>query len=422
MKNLLYRFDLLIKYLYIYAYEKKINTDFFKNLYLLHIKCINNFNEITTYENTSLIKCNENICINIFNNLIESIKNNGFNEKYPIPVGNNEIIINGAHRFAICFFYKINPFFIKNNIKGSMNYNYDFFINRNIREPLSNAGLPLSYFYCDAVALEQIKHDDNIRAFILFPVAYKDNDTNIQDIIKQYGFIYYKKKILLNKTGLKNLIKECYRNEKWIGGVYPTDTLSNNKTNLCYNDTYTTIYLIHLNDISTIISMKNKCRDLFNIGKNSLHVSDYQNDTFRIASALLNENSIHYLNNSVDNISINLKNNLYNYYSKIINNSDDYCVTSSAVLDIYGIRESKDLDYLHYDDNDLNISNISPHKEKWLSFYHTHKHDIIYNTENYFYFNGIKVATLNCIKNMKKKRNELKDIYDIQLINNINGM
>ena len=126
MKNLLYRFDLLIKYLYIYAYEKKINTDFFKNLYLLHIKCINNFNEITTYENTSLIKCNENICINIFNNLIESIKNNGFNEKYPIPVGNNEIIINGAHRFAICFFYKINPFFIKNNIKGSMNYNYDF--------------------------------------------------------------------------------------------------------------------------------------------------------------------------------------------------------------------------------------------------------------------------------------------------------
>ena len=105
--------------------------------------------------------------------------------------------------------------------------------------------MPLSYFYCDAVALEQIKHDDNIRAFILFPVAYKDNDTNIQDIIKQYGFIYYKKKILLNKTGLKNLIKECYRNEKWIGGVYPTDTLSNNKTNLCYNDTYTTIYLIH---------------------------------------------------------------------------------------------------------------------------------------------------------------------------------
>ena len=163
--------------------------------------------------------------------------------------------------------------------------------------------------------------------------------------------------------------------------------------------------------------MKNKCREIFNIGKNSLHISDYSNDTFRIASAILNDNSIHYLNHSVDIMSANLKEYLFKYYTAIKQNTEDYCVTSSAVLDIYGIRESKDLDYLHYHDNELNIIKISPHKDKWLSYYGIHKQDIIYNPENYFYYNGIKFATLKCIKNMKLNRNESKDINDLELIN-----
>ena len=419
-KNILYRFDLLIKYLYIYGYEKNIKTDFFKNLYILHIKCINNFNEITSYENNTLIKSNQYICIKIFNDLIESIKKTGFNENYPIPVGCNEIIINGAHRLAVCLYYKIQPHIVKHIQLGSMNYDYDFFINRKFRDPLSNAGESLSQLYSDTVALEHIKHNDNIRVLILFPIAYANNDTNIltiEKIIIDYGFSYYKKKILLNRTGLKNLIKECYRNENWIGGMYPTDTLAANKTNLCYSNSYTIIFLINFNDINTIIEMKNKCREIFNIGKNSLHISDYSNDTFRIASAILNDNSIHYLNHSVDIMSANLKEYLFKYYTAIKQNTEDYCVTSSAVLDIYGIRESKDLDYLHYHDNELNIIKISPHKDKWLSYYGIHKHDIIYNPENYFYYNGIKFATLKCIKNMKLNRNESKDINDIELIN-----
>ena len=73
-------------------------------------------------------------------------------------------------------------------------------------------------------------------------------------------------------------------------------------------------------------------------------------------------------------------------------------IISSAVLDVYGLRESQDLDYLHKTDLNVNINNISPHKDKWLSYYYTHKHDIIYNPENHFYFNGFKFATLDFIK------------------------
>ena len=48
-------------------------------------------------------------------------------------------------------------------------------------------------------------------------------------------------------------------------------------------------------------------------------------------------------------------------------------------------------------------------------YYHIHKDEIIYNPENYFYFNGFKFATLNVIKKMKEKRGEPKDINDIKI-------
>lgn len=417
-KNILYRFDFIIKYLYVYSYEKNLQTNFFKDLYTSHIRCINNYTEETEYHNKKIIKSNSDICINIFNKIIKSIKDNGFDHNYPIPIGNNNLIINGMHRLVTTYFYKINPIFIKQPRNGSFNYTYDFFLNRNIREPLCNAGIPLTISYCDTVALEQINHNNNIRTMILFPISYKDNDINIQNIIKQYGYIYYKKQIQLNKLGLTNLIKECYRNESWIGGEFPTNILANNKTNYCYNDSYTTIYLINFYDTNKIINMKQECRCLFNIGKHSLHITDYITDTYRVASSLLNKNSIDFLNNAnTDNISKNLKKNFSNYCKNIINNRNDFCVTSSAVLDIYGLRESNDLDYLHYSDLNINISNISPHKDKWLSYYHVHKHDIIYNPENYFYFNGFKFASLNCIGKMKENRNEKKDINDLILIN-----
>ena len=62
------------------------------------------------------------------------------------------------------------------------------------------------------------------------------------------------------------------------------------------------------------------------------------------------------------------------YFQKVSEiNKDDFCVTSSGILDMYGLRESNDIDYLHYSDLEIGLKYISPHKEKWLSYYHTHK-------------------------------------------------
>ena len=422
MDTTLFRFDYMIKYLYVYGYENNLQTDFFRNIYILHMHCINNFDEITRYKNCKIIKNNGDICVKIFNKIIDSLKKNGFDENYPIPLGMNNIITNGMHRYAICNFYKISPVYNNEKLNGSLNYNYNFFLNRDKHQPLSNAGLPLSQEICDFTALEYIKHNSNIRTMILYPkgCAIDYNNDTFENILKSYGHIYYKKNVFLTKIGFKNLIKECYRNEKWIGGLFPTDALANNKTNLCYdNNGKIIIYLIHINELSKLIDMKEKCRKIFDINKCSLHTSDYQEDTFRISSCLLNRNSLHFLNNAeTDKISNNFKNYFTNLSNKIKYN-EDFCITSSAILDVYGLRESQDLDYLHKTDLNVNINNISPHKDKWLSYYHKHKHDIIYNPENHFYFNGFKFCTLDVIKKMKENRGEEKDIRDVILINNI---
>ncbi len=222
MDTTLFRFDFMIKFLYVYAYENNLQTDFFKNIYILQMQCINNFTEVTYYENNEITKNNGDICIKIFNKIIDSIKKNGFNEKYCIPLGINNIIINGMHRYTVCKFYGIVPLYNNEKKDGSVNYHYNFFLNRDKHIPLCNAGLPLTREICDFTALEYIKYNSNIRAMILYPKAcgMEYNKNEFENILKSYGYIYYKKDLILTKKGFRNLIKECYRNEKWIGGLF----------------------------------------------------------------------------------------------------------------------------------------------------------------------------------------------------------
>ena len=419
------RFDLMYKYLYIKFREKKINSKFFVELYHKHLITFNNCYELPDI-NLPDQKPKKNIddFINSFNNLIDNMKNIGYDENFPIPIGNNNIIINGTHRLMISYYYKITPSIIQKNENGNPNYNYNFFLNRTINPSLDR-------IYTDPIALEYVKHNPNIRTMIIYPIAYYYNKLNeVMNMINNYGYIYYQKTIDLNKNGVSNLIKEIYRHEEWIGGSFPSGFSPGGKAQRCVSQQscYTVFLLIHINDLSKCIELKEKCRGIFGIGKHSLHLSDSPNDTFRISCALLNENSIDFLNKGTNDITNSTKLLLTNYFDKLksmntLNNNslrndlcEDYCLTSSLIMEMFNLRQAKDIDYLHKEDNELGLENVGVHKGKWLSYYHIHKDEIIYNPKYHFYFNGFKFASLEVIKRMKENRNEPKDIKDIKLI------
>ena len=313
-------------------------------------------------------------------------------------------------------YFNIKPVLSHMNTPGATHYDYTFFINRKDKPKLE-----LEHANMIALQnLELLKNNNDVRSIIIYPIAMKQNKTNqIEKILSKYGTTMYKYQINLKSNGVKNLIKEMYRGEAWIGGIFPSD--GSTKYSVCIDYTITDnkypilFYLFKFNDKSKDVTMKKEIRSLYNIENHSIHISDHYVDTFRIAAALLNENSVHFLNNGTNNISAESKGLLTKYFNEV-NYNEDYCLTSSIVLELYGLRKAKDIDYLHHSTKDVNIPNILEHKGIWLSYYPCHKHNIIYHPNNYFYFNGHKIASLNMIKEMKAKRNEPKDIKDIQLI------
>ena len=98
---------------------------------------------------------------------------------------------------------------------------------------------------------------------------------------------------------------------------------------------------------------------------------------------------------------------------------ENFVICGSTPLAIFGYCNSNDIDYLStYDINEIS-DDISSHK-MYAHFYKKPINELIFNPENYFYFNGIKFLTTNNIIEFKKNRGEPKDLWIIQKMNNNN--
>lgn len=374
------RFDLMAKYLYIKHYNKNLNCSFFKDLYINHFITFNNcFEYPDPHVPSGNSKKNAEDFIEQFNLLIDEMKKNGFNSDFPIPIGNNNIIINGAHRLIISYYMNIKPVLKKCNEHGNADYNYNFFLNR----PGTNPSL--DRIYADTMALEYINHNKNIRAMIIYPTAFTQNKIkNIFDIIENYGYIYYKKIIKLNKNGINNLVKEIYRGEEWIGGMFPKGYSPGGKAMRCVTekDFPTILVLIEMKDLNKCIVLKEKCRELFNLGKHSVHMSDYTEDTYRIGCSLLNENSIHFLNNGTNDICNKSKKYLENVFINNFYNKENICINKTFSNELFNINNGGI--------NNDGVNNDGINNDGII----IDNDDLIYNPTNFFYLNSFKFENI----------------------------
>ena len=177
------------------------------------------------------------------------------------------------------------------------------------------------------------------------------------------------------------------------------------------------VLLLESDNQNSLLSLKQNVRSVCDVGKHSIHINDTQEETWRIASSVFNENSIHFLNNSSFGQTEKFDSYLIQYKNIIKNRKDkyDFCVDASAVLSAYGLRDCRDLDFLHLHNignltNDISCHNIESHH------YDVNKNDIIYDPKMHFYCYGIKMASIEIIKNMKISRDEQKDRVDVRLI------
>lgn len=402
------RIDLIAKLKYIENREKKLNNDFIIELYKRHLEAFSNgsFVEPGKEEKNSFEKyCEE------FDNIIDNIKDNGFNSEISlVPVGDDNTILDGAHRVASCIYFnkKIKVIKFKNiTLKCDLN----FFKSRLLDEE-----------FLDYLMLEYAKYKNDCIVFCLWPRSFGDKRSVAQKIIEDNFSIMYTKEIDLSYDGLRNFMIQVYKEFEWVGnykdhfgGVYPQlDSCYKEKSNI-------KIVIVETKEISKVLEVKKQIRDLYNVGNYSIHSTDNNIETLTMLRTLLNRNSINLLNSGKPDKFCEFYEMFLEYKNKIYDenlDTDEFCIDSSGVLALYGIRNTNDIDFISISNNFEKIKGekIDNH-HAYIKYYGLDISQIVTNPRNYLYFDNMKFVSIELVKRMKKNRNEKKDQEDISLIN-----
>ena len=389
------RFDLAFKLFYL-KYKNKC-PELSRELYKSHIYAITN-GSFKEFGNTS--KNSFKLFMDEFDSIYNSIYENQFDPSISlIPITKDEgIILNGSHRVAssINLGIKVPTVNIKHE---TPKYDLNFFKIRGV----SNLHIELSL-------MEYLLETKNIFVACIWPVAQKALSQVLDNIGENN--ILYSKTINFSPNGAQNLISILYEGHSWLGDLEDgyRGTISK------YAKTFTTsgdvtFVFFEENNFNNVLNLKSSIRSSLNLGKHSIHINDTHDELIDLSRYVLNENSINFLNNFNP---LNIKSKyklLINYRNEIQLKKkcvEDFVVCGSFPLQMYGILESKDLDYLSIENIILNDSEIGSHNS-YIDFFDKNIEELIYNSNNYFYYKGLKFLSLNEIKLFKENRGELKD-------------
>jgi len=404
------RFDIAAKTLYGRHYLKNVEGSFGEELYLQHLRVWNNLIE----KEPNKKGCQD--FLNSYKTLLDNINKNGFQEEVSkVPIHNSSPL-NGAHRIASCIVLdKEISTYEGELIEGQPVCDYKY-----LKYKRNFVSSGLDELFLDEMALEFCRIKDNVYTITLFPSHHFPIDALVHMIKEKYGIIY-RKRIILTNTGMFNYIHNLYYGESWIGSKESNYPGVSAKASLCFSlGNVAEVLLIEENNVEELFKFKQELRSHCGVSNHSVHINDTQEETWRIASSVFNRNSIDYMNKKQFHHTPRFDSYFDSYRDILSQYSDkeDFCVDSSAVLSAYGLRDCRDLDFLHLRDVEDLAPMIECHNAE-SRHYRLPKNDIIFNPRNHFYRHGLKFASLEVVRKMKEYRDEEKDRRDISLIGEV---
>lgn len=146
--------------------------------------------------------------------------------------------------------------------------------------------------------LAHIKQHAHMTAACLFPRA-RNQDDKVKEIIESYATIAYQKDFVLEFYGPRNFLSLIYDGEEWI----EVDAYLSSKVDNCFNVLLGTwpmrVYFIVMDDCTKVLECKRTIRSLFDLETHSIHMTDTQPETVRLAQQLLTPGGIDRLNDSI---------------------------------------------------------------------------------------------------------------------------
>ena len=403
------RIDLVPKIYYIECREKKSGFNFAKELYCEHIKSITNgqLTEVWDSEKSGL-----EAYLKRFDELIDDIKENGFDEKKSVvPVGQDNGIIDGAHRTAIAIYFGLKLPIFRLNVNSWKNNYKSFMCEDRVKIPEK---------YMDFIAYQYMKYKSPCYMAIIWPISFNHPNYSIAiKLLNEYCNVVYSKRVLFNYNGLMQLAMHNYLDSDWAGGFEKNFCGIPGVTNERYaKSSDTTVLLLDGGSLEKIQELKKIIRIVLGEGFCRIHISDTHDEAIRMGKMLFNENSIHFLNHSYMLRYPEFISEFLKFREVVLEHKlqEDVCIDTGGVMAAYGLRKSDDIDYLSVDD--FVIPGYDGHNQTYYQACGSELliDDIVYGWFNHFYCFDIMFSAIDVVRKFKKTRAEEKDYRDIALI------
>jgi hypothetical protein len=318
------RFDIGFKLVYLEMLGK--HTSLGEEIYKEHIRAFS----LGAFTEPGNIKKNSiEIFFKTFNDTFDKIKTDGFDKSISlIPLSKNGHLANGSHRIASAAFLDKDVDCVDLQLQDSI-YDYKFFYDRNV----SDKDL-------DVAATKLVEYADNTHIAILWPTAI-GFESKINDIIPN---VIYRKNVHLNLNGAHNLISQIYYGESWIGSIENNFKGANGKLVECFRSANPVrVVAFHAESLEEVLAVKLRIRQLFNVGKHSIHITDTKEEAIRLARTMFNDNSVHFLNYAQPNKYTSTHFKLDEFKKYLIGNNtniDDTVIDSGIVLSLLRFASS----------------------------------------------------------------------------------
>lgn len=178
------------------------------------------------------------------------------------------------------------------------------------------------------------------------------------------------------------------------------------------------IVLVENPKLNDLHEFKRKIRKELNKGNFPIHVPDTHQEVIDLASLVLRDNGVVFLNNARPKNNKKVHNLMREFLAWVKQKDydiNDFCVIGSAYVSLEGHREVNDLDIIDLKFRSCPIHNINiiNQSSQWLQFYSL---DTIFNPVNSFYYNGIRVLSRSLVKDFKRRRATGKDLQDLNYL------
>lgn len=403
------RFDLMAKWLYIDSLEKGLASKFAYHVYYDNINAFScgNFTEPGSEEKSSFKRYTDDL-----EKLVDDIKIRGFDASISlIPVGMNDELIDGSHRVSVAAYFDRKVSIIRfPELKRTYSYDYSFF------RKYMMSDISMGY-----MAIQYAHLKNNCYMACLWPKADTDRMDEVEDRLRSIGNIVYSQEVYLTYQGICNFMVQIYGNQPWTGNIDNHFDGVHEKARACYREGKPIkTYLFEAENLEFVVEIKKEIREIFQIENHSIHISDNWQETLDMAEMLYNRNSVEFMNKATPYVYSKTYKKLLKLKRMIDERGYDksrFIIDSSAVLEVCGLRQAADLDFLtdYVLEEEIMIDGVDNHASQ-LPYYGVALSDMLYSPENYVYFNGMKFITPQRLAEMKKRRGEVKDVRDVKIL------